>query len=277
MRSGSQGGFAYLLLLIGVAIIGLTSAAAVNLGATVARRSAEDQLLAVGDEFRRALHSYAASGGDAPKTLEALLPGSASPGVRRHLRKIYADPLPARPNGVSNAIPRTRSSVFTVSLGNADPARRIPHRERLVRRRESYPGLGLRSPKTENKERKGRSIMERFIRRTGVTLILLGGAFASGPGDGAGLCGRTRRGHACRALHAERALGRNVGRGRGVGCERAAILGHRGLSLARVRASLRRHRGAARATRRRQPGHQSFEFPRTSARRIRSARATRRR
>jgi len=93
MRSGSQGGFAYLLLLIGVAIIGLTSAAAVNLGATVARRSAEDQLLAVGDEFRRALQSYAASGGGAPKTLEELLRDPRFPGVRRHLRKIYADPL----------------------------------------------------------------------------------------------------------------------------------------------------------------------------------------
>lgn len=92
MRNGSQAGFAYLLLLMGVAIIGLTSAAAVNLGARVARRDAEDQLLATGDEFRRALQSYGATGGG-PKTLEELLKDPRFPGVRRHLRKIYVDPL----------------------------------------------------------------------------------------------------------------------------------------------------------------------------------------
>jgi type II secretory pathway pseudopilin PulG len=97
-----QQGFAYLLLLLAVALIGLSAAAAVNLGATMARRDAERQLLAIGAEFEQALRSYAggpagalgaAPGARGPRTLEELLKDPRTPGVRRHLRQIYADPL----------------------------------------------------------------------------------------------------------------------------------------------------------------------------------------
>jgi type II secretory pathway pseudopilin PulG len=108
MRTGShrirrQRGFAYLLLLVAVALIGLAAAAAVNLGATMARRDAELQLLAVGAEFRQALHGYAgvpvgtaSTAARGPRSLEDLLKDPRVPGLRRHLRQVYADPMTGR-------------------------------------------------------------------------------------------------------------------------------------------------------------------------------------
>jgi type II secretory pathway pseudopilin PulG len=106
MRSGRrQGGFAYVLLLVTVTVIGVAASSAVVLGASLARRDAEQQLLAIGEEFQRALQTYAglpagAAAGVAampgvhgPRTLDDLLKDPRSPGVRRHLRQLYADPL----------------------------------------------------------------------------------------------------------------------------------------------------------------------------------------
>jgi type II secretory pathway pseudopilin PulG len=112
MRSGSvrgarrQRGFAYMLLLVLIAILGIASSSAVMLGAQLGRRDAERQLLAIGGEFQRALRSYAGVPvaapatappvpltGRGPKSLEHLLKDPRVPGLRRHLRQVYADPL----------------------------------------------------------------------------------------------------------------------------------------------------------------------------------------
>jgi hypothetical protein len=61
------------------------------------RRDAEEHLLDIGTEFQRALLSYSRAGGGlatrGPKTLEELLRDPRFPNVRRHVRRIYADPL----------------------------------------------------------------------------------------------------------------------------------------------------------------------------------------
>jgi type II secretory pathway pseudopilin PulG len=100
-RSVINQGFAYLLLLLAIALIGLTASATISLGATMARRDAERQLLAVGLEFQQALRSYAGlsmtasvpTAAQGPRSLDDLLKDSRVPGLRRHLRQIYADPL----------------------------------------------------------------------------------------------------------------------------------------------------------------------------------------
>lgn len=97
-------GFAYVLLLITVATLGMLSAASLSLGAQITRRDAERELLAIGAEFEQALRSYggiaanaeAATGGRGPRTLEELLKDPRSLSVKRHLRQIYADPLTGR-------------------------------------------------------------------------------------------------------------------------------------------------------------------------------------
>ena len=100
-RRRAHSGFAYVLLLLAIALIGLAASAALSIGATVARRDAEQQLLAIGAEFQQALRSYAgvpvgamaSVAGRGPRSLEDLLRDPRVPGVRRHLRQLYADPL----------------------------------------------------------------------------------------------------------------------------------------------------------------------------------------
>jgi hypothetical protein len=91
---------AYVLLLLAVAVTSAAAATAVQLGAAASRREAEIHLLAIGADFERALQSYAGvakgaagSAGRGPRTLEDLLLDPRSPGVHRHLRQVYADPL----------------------------------------------------------------------------------------------------------------------------------------------------------------------------------------
>jgi type II secretory pathway pseudopilin PulG len=83
--------------MIMVAILGAAVAAALTAGSSLTRRSAEDELLAIGMEFRQALKSYAESTPvgqpDAPRELTELLLDRRQPSVRRHLRRLYPDPL----------------------------------------------------------------------------------------------------------------------------------------------------------------------------------------
>lgn len=97
----SARGFAYVLLLVAVAVIAIAATASVNLGVSFSRRHAEQELLAIGMEFRQALHSYAGlppgvtapATAHGPRSLDDLLRDPRAPGIRRHLRKLYADPL----------------------------------------------------------------------------------------------------------------------------------------------------------------------------------------
>ena len=99
MQSGraAQAGFAYLLLLTVLAVIGVTSAASISLGAAMTRRASEEELLAIGAEYERALVSYqmATPPGQPrrPKSFADLLRDPRYPTVKRHLRKVYGDPL----------------------------------------------------------------------------------------------------------------------------------------------------------------------------------------
>ena len=96
-----QTGFAYILLLVSIAVIGIVASSSLSVGALVSRRDAEQSLLTIGLEFEAALRSYAgvptnaisAPNATGPRTLEELLKDPRHPDVKRHLRQIYADPL----------------------------------------------------------------------------------------------------------------------------------------------------------------------------------------
>lgn len=94
-RFGSCG-FTYIGLLIAIAIIGGASATALSAGATLQRRLAEEELLFVGAQFRQAFRSYYESAVSLPRypaTLEALLQDPRPQVAKRHLRKVFHDPL----------------------------------------------------------------------------------------------------------------------------------------------------------------------------------------
>jgi type II secretory pathway pseudopilin PulG len=92
-----QAGFTYLGLIIFVFIVGLVGAATLKIGALLQRAHMEQELLEIGYQFSAALKSYA----DAtprgqrpqPMTLQELLRDPRFPNPRRHLRKIFVDPV----------------------------------------------------------------------------------------------------------------------------------------------------------------------------------------
>lgn len=87
----------YVALLLAVALIGGLSAVGLKVAQTLQQRSAEAELLAIGLEFRNALQSYAEATPNGlpntPATLAELLRDPRSPGVKRHLRRLYHDPF----------------------------------------------------------------------------------------------------------------------------------------------------------------------------------------
>lgn len=100
-RYACQGGFSYIGLLIVVAIMATGTSIAIEGSAALQQRAGEEELLAIGAEYRAALVSYAAATPfgqpQTPLELRELLRDPRYPGVRRHLRRIYLDPLTGRP------------------------------------------------------------------------------------------------------------------------------------------------------------------------------------
>jgi type II secretory pathway pseudopilin PulG len=92
-----QAGFTYVGLIVLVAIIGLVGAATLKVDALLRRAAAEEELLEIGAAFSAALTSYAEATprGQPPQppSLEELLKDPRVPGLRRHLRKIFVDPI----------------------------------------------------------------------------------------------------------------------------------------------------------------------------------------
>jgi type II secretory pathway pseudopilin PulG len=97
-------GFALVALLIAVAIIGLATAGTASVISFERRRAAEDELLYVGDQYRRAIQVYVESTPvgqtQYPLQLSDLLRDPRYPGVRRYLRSIYPDPVTHRSDWV---------------------------------------------------------------------------------------------------------------------------------------------------------------------------------
>lgn len=90
-------GFTYIGLMVLVAIMGVVLAATGAVWHTAQKREKERELLFVGDQFRRALNLYYLhTPGNArryPLSLEDLLKDPRYPGIKRYLRRIYADPV----------------------------------------------------------------------------------------------------------------------------------------------------------------------------------------
>lgn len=86
------------MALAAVALVGAVSAHLVSQGLAVHRQAREEHLLAVGEEFERALTSYAQVGvagspRQRPSSLEELLRDPRTPDGRRHLRALRPDPM----------------------------------------------------------------------------------------------------------------------------------------------------------------------------------------
>ena len=120
----TQGGMIYVALLLGVALIGGLSAVSLKVAQTIQLRGAEAELLAIGLEFRSALQSYADATPNGlpntPDSLSELLRDARSPGIQRHLRRIYHDPLTGKPEwGIVRGPDRRIAGIHSLSQGEA--------------------------------------------------------------------------------------------------------------------------------------------------------------
>ncbi len=125
MKGQRQGGFTYLGMIILVTVIGLVGAATLKIDALLRRAAAEEELLFVGSAFADALTSYAAATPQGqptqPATLQDLLKDNRSPAVRRHLRKIFVDPMTGTTDWGIVWLGDQKGIVAVYSKSNAQP------------------------------------------------------------------------------------------------------------------------------------------------------------
>ena len=92
-----ENGFVYLWALFAVALAGIVMAGTGQVWQVKSQREKETELLYVGEQFRKAVMSYYndSPGGakQYPDSLEDLLQDGRAPNIKRHLRKIYLDPI----------------------------------------------------------------------------------------------------------------------------------------------------------------------------------------
>jgi type II secretory pathway pseudopilin PulG len=98
MQTGKQGGFVYIGLLIGLAIVGVGLSAISEVWHQSQQREREEELLFIGGQFRQAITRYYLESPPAqrrfPMQLNDLLEDLRTPaGPRHYLRKIYLDPM----------------------------------------------------------------------------------------------------------------------------------------------------------------------------------------
>lgn len=125
VRRASQAGFTYMGLIIFVAIIGMVGAATLKIGSLLQRASNEEELLEIGAAFSAALQSYAAATPrgmpQQPPSLKELLKDPRFPGVRRHLRKVFVDPMTGKAEWGIVYLGDKTGVVAVYSLSTAKP------------------------------------------------------------------------------------------------------------------------------------------------------------
>jgi type II secretory pathway pseudopilin PulG len=121
-----QCGYTYLLVLFLVAALGLLAAQTGVVWQQVSQREREAELLAIGVEMARALARYRdetpLGTPSQPSELEQLVEDRRFPVPRRHLRRIYRDPLTGRP--VWGVVREGGVIVGIHSLSTSAPIRR---------------------------------------------------------------------------------------------------------------------------------------------------------
>jgi len=97
-----QAGFSYMGLLMLMVIAGISMASTSLVWHTQQQRVKEQQLLFAGTAIRKAIASYYLSNPNGlreyPPSLEALLLDKRHPTIKRHLRRLYEDPMTKKQN-----------------------------------------------------------------------------------------------------------------------------------------------------------------------------------
>lgn len=116
-----QQGSVFMGMLVTVAVVAVMLMEVGTLWSSVLQRERELELLARGNEIRRAIGLYYAAGNTYPTSLEDLVLDRRQPTTKRYLRRAYTDPLtgsaewgvvagPAKPSWACSARPRAHRS-----------------------------------------------------------------------------------------------------------------------------------------------------------------------
>lgn len=142
-------GYIYIWMLFAVMLAGVMLAAAGVVWQTEARREKEQELLFVGDQFRRAIESYynasqtVAGAGVSryPTSLEQLLKDERSLAVKRHLRKMYLDPMTnSRDWGVVRQQDGGITGIYSISTNEPVKRANFPPDYAAFEKAENYQG-----------------------------------------------------------------------------------------------------------------------------------------
>lgn len=99
---GLQGGFTYLWVLCAIAILGISLSVSAELWVTTAQRQKSEQLDWIAAQFTQAIGSYYESSPGSvkiyPQTPDMLLQDERFVTTKRHLRRIYINPLSGQPS-----------------------------------------------------------------------------------------------------------------------------------------------------------------------------------
>lgn len=120
--NAAQSGFAYLYVLMLIALIGMGLAAAGTLWRTDSQRAREAELLFIGGQYRQAIRSYHQldpAQPRLPQSVDDLLEDDRRPKPVRHLRRAYRDPL----TGGELALIRAPDGQGIVGVASRAPGR----------------------------------------------------------------------------------------------------------------------------------------------------------
>ncbi|SFP52225.1 hypothetical protein SAMN05216419_100554 [Nitrosomonas cryotolerans] len=120
----SEKGFIYIWALFAVALAGIVMAGTGQVWQTKSQRDKEKELLFIGEQFQKAITSYydSSPGGAKkyPESLEKLLEDDRFPTTRRHLRKIFLDPMTNSYEWglIAEPVPERAGSEMSLSRAN---------------------------------------------------------------------------------------------------------------------------------------------------------------
>jgi len=92
-RFTRNNGFTLVGLAVIIAIMGIVLAMVAKVHSTITKRDMEEELLFRGDEIKDAIDAYFKIGNTYPRNFEELLKDPRGVNPKRHLRKIYKDPI----------------------------------------------------------------------------------------------------------------------------------------------------------------------------------------
>ncbi len=138
-----QRGFTYLAVLYLVALGGLLLAQVGNNWSQDRQREKEKQLLFIGNQYRQAIAGYyqqtPGEGKIYPPQLEVLLEDNRFNPPRRHLRRLYRDPMTGAANwGLVDAPEGGIMGVFSQSSGAPIKMANFRDRDRTLEKSSSY-------------------------------------------------------------------------------------------------------------------------------------------